>query len=102
MLMPFSRDCWIDVRDIAQAHVLALTKQDAGDNRILVTSTPSVWQDWSKCYLSAIVSYILNNEQSISLGNSIPTQEFLQGTILMTQPILYILSGTILPRPLAF
>ncbi|KAK7683028.1 hypothetical protein QCA50_013700 [Cerrena zonata] len=37
---------WVDVRDIAFAHVLALQKQEAGDNRIIVCADPFRWQDF--------------------------------------------------------
>jgi nucleoside-diphosphate-sugar epimerase len=34
-----------DVRDLAEAHVLALEKQNAGGERILVTAGEWIWQD---------------------------------------------------------
>ena len=37
---------WIDVRDVALAHVLALQKEEAGGERIIVSSGKWVWQDW--------------------------------------------------------
>ncbi|RDX46677.1 NAD(P)-binding protein [Lentinus brumalis] len=36
---------WVDVRDVAEAHVLALLKPEAGGERIVVTSGPFKWQD---------------------------------------------------------
>ncbi|KAH7884064.1 hypothetical protein F5I97DRAFT_1646596 [Phlebopus sp. FC_14] len=38
--------CWIDVRDLAEAHVLALEKQDAGGHRIIVSGGLWKWQDF--------------------------------------------------------
>ncbi|KAJ7270256.1 D-lactaldehyde dehydrogenase [Mycena rebaudengoi] len=37
---------WVDVRDLAQAHVLALQKPDAGGERIILTAGAFVWQEW--------------------------------------------------------
>ncbi|EJT99759.1 D-lactaldehyde dehydrogenase [Dacryopinax primogenitus] len=36
---------WIDVRDVAMAHVLALQKDKAGGERILIAAGPFAWQD---------------------------------------------------------
>lgn len=41
-----SGSCWIDVRDLALAHALALTKAPAGGERIIVSAGPYTWQDW--------------------------------------------------------
>ncbi|KAJ7230087.1 hypothetical protein GGX14DRAFT_409928 [Mycena pura] len=38
--------CWVDVRDVGHAHVLALLKASAGGERIIVSAGPYVWQDW--------------------------------------------------------
>ncbi|KAL0958148.1 hypothetical protein HGRIS_000315 [Hohenbuehelia grisea] len=38
--------CWVDVRDLAEAHTLALEKTDAGGQRMIVSAGPYVWQDW--------------------------------------------------------
>ncbi|KAJ7436322.1 D-lactaldehyde dehydrogenase [Mycena latifolia] len=38
--------CWVDIRDLGRAHVLALLKAAAGGERILVSAGPFVWQDW--------------------------------------------------------
>ncbi|KII86215.1 hypothetical protein PLICRDRAFT_114782 [Plicaturopsis crispa FD-325 SS-3] len=37
---------WIDVRDLATAHVLALEKSEAGGGRIVVSAGSFLWQDW--------------------------------------------------------
>ncbi|KAI0696062.1 NAD(P)-binding protein [Cerioporus squamosus] len=38
---------YVDVRDIAQAHTLALLKPDAGDNRFIISAGPYKWQDFA-------------------------------------------------------
>ncbi|KAG7445424.1 D-lactaldehyde dehydrogenase [Guyanagaster necrorhizus] len=38
--------CWVDVRDLAEAHVRALFVDAAGGERIIVSAGPYVWQDW--------------------------------------------------------
>ncbi|KAL0956958.1 hypothetical protein HGRIS_003059 [Hohenbuehelia grisea] len=37
---------WIDVRDLGEAHALALEKAEAGGQRIIVSVEAFVWQDW--------------------------------------------------------
>jgi nucleoside-diphosphate-sugar epimerase len=37
---------WVDVRDIAEAHVRALEKEEAGGQRIVVSSGSYIWQEW--------------------------------------------------------
>jgi len=37
---------WVDVRDIALAHVLALEKAEAGGERIIISEGSCVWQEW--------------------------------------------------------
>ncbi|KAF7368891.1 D-lactaldehyde dehydrogenase [Mycena venus] len=41
-----SGSCWVDVRDLGRAHVLALLRAEAGGERIIVSAGPFVWQDW--------------------------------------------------------
>jgi nucleoside-diphosphate-sugar epimerase len=38
--------CWIDIRDLALAHVRALKKEEAGGERIIITAGAFSWQDW--------------------------------------------------------
>ncbi|KAJ6452663.1 hypothetical protein C8R45DRAFT_1083348 [Mycena sanguinolenta] len=38
--------CWIDVRDLALAHVRALEKEEAGGERIIIAAGAFAWQDW--------------------------------------------------------
>ncbi|KAF8875845.1 hypothetical protein BD779DRAFT_1664099 [Infundibulicybe gibba] len=40
--------CWVDVRDVAEAHVLSLETAEAGGERIIICAGPSVWQEWGK------------------------------------------------------
>ncbi|KAG6917263.1 hypothetical protein DXG01_003210 [Tephrocybe rancida] len=37
---------YIDVRDVAEAHTLALEKEAAGGERIIISAGSCVWQDW--------------------------------------------------------
>jgi nucleoside-diphosphate-sugar epimerase len=41
-----SPSLWVDVRDLAEAQVLALEKDKAGGHRILVVAEIFVWQDF--------------------------------------------------------
>jgi len=41
-----SINCWVDVRDVAEAHVVALEKPEAGGERILFSAGPFTWQDF--------------------------------------------------------
>ncbi|KAJ7112047.1 NAD(P)-binding protein [Mycena crocata] len=38
---------WVDPRDLGRAHVLALRKEDAAGERIIVSAGPYTWQDYS-------------------------------------------------------
>ncbi|KAJ7766216.1 D-lactaldehyde dehydrogenase [Mycena metata] len=38
--------CWIDVRDLALAHVRALQKEEAGGERMIIAAGAFAWQDW--------------------------------------------------------
>ncbi|KAF8878448.1 hypothetical protein BD779DRAFT_1554696 [Infundibulicybe gibba] len=39
--------CWVDIRDLAEAHTLALERASAAGERIIISAGPYVWQDWS-------------------------------------------------------
>lgn len=39
---------YVDVRDIAQAHTLALLKPEAGDSRFIISAGPYKWQDFGQ------------------------------------------------------
>ena len=47
---------WIDVRDVAEAHTVALEKEAAGDERILVSSAPIPNQEFLESAKKAAVS----------------------------------------------
>ncbi|KAF8991953.1 D-lactaldehyde dehydrogenase [Cyathus striatus] len=38
--------CWVDVRDIAEAHIQALERSEAGGQRFLVNAGAFTWQEW--------------------------------------------------------
>ena len=50
--MPLTRDAyrgeWVDVRDIALAHALAIQKEAAGGERIIVSGGPYKFPEWSE------------------------------------------------------
>jgi nucleoside-diphosphate-sugar epimerase len=46
---------WVDVRDLALAHVLALEKKEAGGERFIANSGPFTFQDVRKCFTLADV-----------------------------------------------
>ncbi|KAJ3540770.1 hypothetical protein NMY22_g4156 [Coprinellus aureogranulatus] len=41
-----SGHAWVDVGDLAEAHVRALEKEAAGGERIIVSAGPYIWQEW--------------------------------------------------------
>lgn len=47
-----SSSFWVDVRDVADAHVLALEKEAAGNERVIITAGPFVWQELGERSLS--------------------------------------------------
>jgi len=40
-------NCWVDVRDSANAHTVALVKEEAGGERIIVSAGTFQWEDWA-------------------------------------------------------
>jgi nucleoside-diphosphate-sugar epimerase len=50
---------WVDVRDLAEGHVLALEKEKAGGERIFISAGQGVWQDFGECqgFNLAVESY---------------------------------------------
>ncbi|KAG6861381.1 hypothetical protein C0995_000787 [Termitomyces sp. Mi166 len=52
---------FIDVRDLANAHTLALEKEAAGDERIIVSGGPFIWQQWRR-YPSVKPYFIIANQ----------------------------------------
>jgi nucleoside-diphosphate-sugar epimerase len=53
-------NCWVDVRDIAHAHVLALQKEEAANERLIVSAGSVVWQDWRKLHWKVHSPLFLN------------------------------------------
>ena len=51
---------WVDVRDVGLAHLLALQKQEAGGERIIISSGAWTWQDWGT-HICALSSHIPTN-----------------------------------------
>ena len=49
---------WIDVRDLANAHILAIEVEKAGGNRFICTAGEYVWQDW-RAYSHILASHFL-------------------------------------------
>ena len=49
---------WVDVRDLAEAHVLALEKEQAGGKRFIVSAASFVFQDFSE-YAPASAPYTI-------------------------------------------
>jgi len=38
--------CWVDVRDLAEAHIRSLEREEAGGERIIISAGEFVWNDW--------------------------------------------------------
>ncbi len=53
--------CWVDVRDLAEAHVRVLFVDAAGGERIIVSAGPYVWQDWGKCFVIPTSQYLTSS-----------------------------------------
>ncbi|KAJ7596322.1 D-lactaldehyde dehydrogenase [Mycena floridula] len=68
--------CWIDVRDLALAHVLALEKPDAGGERFIMATGVSSWQDWfdtaNSISPSPIPSHSIKKGNPGSSANTMP------------------------------
>ncbi|KAJ3712421.1 hypothetical protein C8R42DRAFT_317352 [Lentinula raphanica] len=50
--------CWIDVRDFAEAQVLALQKDSVANERVIVCAGPFVWQEWLDVANSLAPTYL--------------------------------------------
>ncbi|KAJ3841294.1 D-lactaldehyde dehydrogenase [Lentinula raphanica] len=51
-------NCWVDVRDLAEAQVLALQKHDAANERVIVSAGAFVWQEWLDVANSLAPTYL--------------------------------------------
>ena len=47
---------WVDVRDLADAHVKAIEVPNAGGQRFIISSGNFIWQDWCTCILALYFS----------------------------------------------
>ncbi|KAG6875202.1 hypothetical protein C0992_004786 [Termitomyces sp. T32_za158] len=54
---------FIDVRDVAEAHALALEKEAAGGERIIISAGPFIWQQWVDVANSLSPSPALSNSK---------------------------------------
>ncbi|KAH6918144.1 D-lactaldehyde dehydrogenase [Coprinopsis sp. MPI-PUGE-AT-0042] len=61
---------WVDVRDLADAHILAMEKEAAGGERIIISCESSVWQDWIEIARSLSPSPLPNCKFSASFPNT--------------------------------
>ncbi|TEB29173.1 NAD(P)-binding protein [Coprinellus micaceus] len=69
---------WVDVRDVAEAQVRALEREDAGNERFLVVAESYVWQEWLDLSNSALASLSPGSATRFSQGfsdikNQVPT-----------------------------
>ncbi|KAF8989796.1 D-lactaldehyde dehydrogenase [Cyathus striatus] len=58
---------WVDVRDLADAHVTALEKGDAGGERITVAAGRASWQEWIDT-----TNKVLSLSTDISISHDLP------------------------------
>ncbi|KAG5635177.1 hypothetical protein H0H81_012139, partial [Sphagnurus paluster] len=58
---------YIDVRDAAESHILAMEKQAAGGERIIISTGPFVWQDWIDT-ARALVPSTIPSHTTLPLG----------------------------------
>lgn len=43
----------VDVRDMAEAHIIALEKEEAKGQRIVISAGEFIWQEWGKSSLDS-------------------------------------------------
>ncbi|KAJ3752509.1 D-lactaldehyde dehydrogenase [Lentinula raphanica] len=51
-------NCWVDVRDLAEAQVLALQKDSVANERVIISAGPVVWQEWLDVANSLAPTYL--------------------------------------------
>ena len=51
---------WVDVRDIAQAHTLALQKEEASGNRFIISAGAAKWQDFGALDHLNVMSHVVD------------------------------------------
>ncbi|KAF8877683.1 hypothetical protein BD779DRAFT_1237798 [Infundibulicybe gibba] len=54
---------WVDVRDLAEGHVRALEREEAGGERIIISGGANTWQDWLD------VAHSIDPSPAITRGN---------------------------------
>ncbi|KAJ3820713.1 hypothetical protein F5880DRAFT_1615323 [Lentinula raphanica] len=65
--------CWIDVRDFAEAQVLALQKDNVANERVIVCAGPFVWQEWRMFLLALkpVDQSSTRNDLLVDVANSL-------------------------------
>ncbi|KAJ3967430.1 D-lactaldehyde dehydrogenase [Lentinula raphanica] len=66
-------NCWVDVRDLAEAQVLALQKHDAANERVIVSAGAFVWQEWRRLLfvLSPLNQNLIRKDLLVDVANSL-------------------------------
>ncbi|KAJ3526554.1 hypothetical protein NMY22_g10114 [Coprinellus aureogranulatus] len=59
---------WIDVRDVAEAHVRSLEKEAAGNERIILSFGKYTWQDWLEIVNATLPSVAPNSSIKFPAG----------------------------------
>ncbi|KAJ7761665.1 D-lactaldehyde dehydrogenase, partial [Mycena metata] len=62
---------WIDVRDVARAHLLCLLTEAAGGERLIISAGSFVWQDWFDAVAAATNSSPKYNKGSPGTGKDV-------------------------------
>lgn len=63
---------WLDVRDLGDAHVKALQRQEAGGERVIISRGACVWQDWRTYFLFLLIILISYRSITVDAANSLP------------------------------
>ncbi|KAJ8522802.1 hypothetical protein ONZ45_g648 [Pleurotus djamor] len=75
--------CWVDVRDLAEAHVRALEIPEAGSERVIISAGPYVWQDWRK-FIHLYHLYRLIDRYPVDAANTLTPPVSLPGELKVT------------------
>jgi len=62
---------WIDVRDVALAHVLAIEKEDVGGKRFIIASGMFVWQDWFDTVNALSIPGVVAPDENAGFGEKV-------------------------------
>jgi hypothetical protein len=60
---------WIDVRDVAKMHILALRTPEAGGHRMLATSEPLIFQDL-RTSASLLCTILSTDHSAVDIANA--------------------------------